>query len=404
MKAKHIAIIPLILSIFLTGCFDRHEIDETAYIVALGIDNSSGGNFAYTFQFSKPLAIVGDSDSGSSEGSGEEPSSKDSEKGNSTVSTLTISAPDFYIAKNMTNNFLSKTVDMSHLKLIVFSAKVDALALENHSRLLLKERRVRPHTAIAVAADSASEYLEKVNPELEANTSKHYELMSLRSNNVYAPSKCLHDFVDQLSAGTGDTVLPIAINGEMQTDFPSRTQTPDWVSSDSARIPSKQSVLYGMALFKNKRLVQALSGDDALIFNILNRNIRSCTVTFRNKYHPNETFSLRMVIPEKMSARADLSKKEILISQDLNLQYQGGALPKGYRSTDELFDHARQVITRRISDFFTLISRTEGTDILNLKNCTRKDFSTWEQWNSFDWDSFYKTARFVISINVFREV
>ena len=54
---------------FLSGCYDLKEIDETAYIVALGIDKGKDKNFSYTFQFTSPLAIMAQ---GSSEENPEE--------------------------------------------------------------------------------------------------------------------------------------------------------------------------------------------------------------------------------------------------------------------------------------------------------------------------------------------
>ena len=228
--------------------------------------------------------------------------------------------------------------------------------------------------------------------------------MSLRSNNVYAPTKRLNDFVDELTSGNGDTVLPIAVNGKMQKKFPQHSNTPGWVSVSNSEISSDHSVLYGMAIFKNGKLKQAMDGDNAMIFNVLNHSIENCTVTLQNKYYPDKTISFRLTVPQKMSAAVHLDTGEINISQDLRLGYLGGILPDGFKSTDELYSYAHQVLTRRIADFFTAISRTESADIMNLRSCIRKDFPAWEQWNSFDWNSFYKNAHFTVSLKIFQEV
>ncbi len=395
MKVKALAIL-LLPIIFLAGCYDQREIDETAYIVALGIDNGESNNFAYTFQFSAPLSMM----SGSSE-EGEKPSSsKQSEGENSSVTALTIAAPDFYIAKNLTNNFLSKNVDMSHLKFIVFSSEIGADDLETHSQLLLREREVRPHTAIAVSVGSASEYLKKVNPELESNTSKYYELMLLRSNNVYAPPKRLHDFVDEYSSKNRDTVLPIAASGKELKSFPKDNSPYAWLCSHNSSINSDHSVLCGMAIFKNGKLASAMSGDSALVFNLLERNIENCTITLRDKYNPEKTISFRLTVPEKASYSIDKDTREIIVTQSIEMDFLGGALPKGYHSFDELFSYGKSVLTDRISSYFQDISHNKSADIMNLKNHIRKDFLTWNDWNNFDWNSFYKNSKFTVDISV----
>ncbi len=384
-----------LLPVFLSGCYDRKEIDETAYIVALGIDKGENREYSYTFQFSAPLAISQEGESGESP-----PKQEDSGEGeNSTVRNLTINAPDFYVAKNMINNFMSKNIDMSHLKLIVFSSEVDENALETHSQLLLREREVRPHTAIAVAAESASGYLENVNPELEANTSKYYELMSLRSNNVYAPTKRLHDFVDELSADDSATALPVAISGSQTSDFPADSSSPQWVSAHHSSVSTDRSVLYGMAIFKDRKLHSAMNGDSAMIYNILTQSIESCTVTVRDKYNPENTVSFRLTIPQKAVYKISINTKQITVTQNLQAEFLGGALPKGYRTRDELYSYANSVLTNRISEFFTDLSREKSADIIGIRNFLRKNFVTWDEWNNFNWNGFYKNAKFNIKIN-----
>ncbi len=392
---KKSRVLLLLLPIFLSGCYDRKEIDETAYIVALGIDKGEATEYSYTFQFSAPLAI-------SQEGEGGEkpPKQEDSGEGkNSTVRNLTINAPDFYVAKNMINNFMSKNIDMSHLKLIVFSAEVDENSLETHSQLLLREREIRPHTAIAVATESASGYLENVNPELEANTSKYYELMSLRSNNVYAPTKRLHDFVDELTADNSAAALPIAISGSKTSDFPADSSVPQWVSAHHSTISAGRSVLYGMAIFKDGKLTSAMDGDSAMIYNILTQSIESCTITVKDEYSPENTVSFRLIIPQKAGYKIDINDKQITVTQDLQAEFLGGALPNGYHTKDELYSYANSVLTDRIAEYFTDLSREKSADIMGLRNCLRKDFATWDKWNSFYWDNFYTNANFNIKIN-----
>ncbi len=398
MKNKVALLFLLLLPLFLSGCYDNQEIDETAYIVALGIDKGNNSEYSYTFQFSSPLAISKEGEGGEQpQGSSEQ--SKDSEGKNSTVRNLTIGAPDFYVAKNMINNFMSKNIDMSHLKLIVFSAKVDEDALENHSQLLLREREIRPHTAIAVAAESASGYLESVNPELEANTSKYYELMSLRSNNLYAPTKRLHDFVDEITAEKSDTALPIAVSGSNTAEIPADSSVPEWIGVHNSSVTSDHSVLYGMALFKNGKLSSAMDGDSAMIYNILTRSIENCTITVKDEHNPSVTMSFRLVIPERAHYKINTSSKQITVTQSLQAEFLGGALPEGYRTEEALYSYASSVLRRRIGDYFNDLSKEKSADIMQLRNCIRKNFATWDEWNAFNWDNFYKNAKFDININ-----
>ena len=393
MKGKFTVIFLLLLTFSLVGCYDIKEIDQTAYIIALGIDKGEDSNFSYTFQFSAPLAIAGETEQG-----GESTESASESEGNSTVTNLTVQAPDFYVARNLTNNFMSKNIDMSHLKLIVFSANIDAKALENHSQLLLREREIRPHTAIATASSTASAFLQNVNPELESNTSKYYELMFLRSNNVYAPTKRLHDFVDELTDGTRDSVLPIAASGKELKKFPADSSDYNWVGTHMTSINSENSVLCGMAVFKNGKFSGIMDGDSAMIYNILNKNTDTCTVTIRSKYRSDQTLSFRITVPEQACFSVNIQNPKILISQKLRAEFLGSILPEGYSSFDELYSHLRNMITNRTSEFFSDAFCEKSADILNLRNSIRPQFSTWDKWKNFNWQDFCRKSSFSVNI------
>lgn len=389
MKTKIFSLFLFFSTVFLTGCYDLKEIDETAYIVALGIDGGDENNFSYTFQFSSPLAIIETPNGEKKEGSGE---------GNPSVTTLTITAPDFYIAKNMTNNFLSKNVDMSHLKLIVFSAKVDESVITKHSQLLLREREVRPHISIAISPDSASDYLKKVNPELESNTSKYYELMSLRSNNVYAKSQKLHDFVDSVTIKSHDTALPIATSGKKLKDFPEDSRVSQWITPASSEIATDHSILCGMAVFRGGKLTSAMDADSSMLFNFLSHDVENLVVSVKDKYNPNETLSFRILTSRPARFSINLDKNQISVTQKCEISFLGSHLPDGYPSKQALCDYALNILNARVSDFLLSASRTQNADIFNLHDCIRKDFLFWEDWNNFDFDTFYKTANFTVDI------
>ncbi len=389
MKTKILVLFMLFPILFLTGCYDLKEIDETAYIVALGIDDGSENNFSYTFQFASPLSIMENSAEGQPEPKKEE---------NASVTTLTIIAPDFYIAKNLTNNFLSKNIDMSHLKLIVFSAEVDEAGITKHSQLLLREREVRPHTSIAISPDQAADYLKNVNPELESNTSKYYELMSLRSNNIYTPSQKLHDFVDSIKAKGRDTTLPIATKGEKINAFPKDSHVLEWITPNTSEISAKHSVLCGMAVFKGGKLASAMDADSSMLFNFLSHNIENFVVSIKDKYNPAENLSFRIITSRPAQFDVDLNKKEIQVSQKCEISFLGSHIPKGYPSEQALSDYVLSVLTSRVSDFLTYAYHTQKADIFKLRDCIRKDFLFWKDWNTFDFESFYKTANFVVDI------
>lgn len=58
MKLLKIFIICL-LPFLITGCYDRKELDDLAYAIALGIDKGEEENLNITYQIAIPLKISG---------------------------------------------------------------------------------------------------------------------------------------------------------------------------------------------------------------------------------------------------------------------------------------------------------------------------------------------------------
>lgn len=406
MKKFFALLVTIILVIAQCGCYDSREIDETAYIIAIGIDDAENGEFKYTFQFAAPLAISGEGGGG---GGGEEEKKseggEDEEKNildskNPGVKNTVVRAADFYVARNMLNNFLSKNIDMSHLKMIVFSAEIEGDDFIEHSQLFRHEREVRPHTVLAVAENSAEEFLRCVNPELEANTAKYYELMSLRSNNIYAPSKRLHEFADELSEG-GSSVLPLACVSDFEDSskldkISSYTQKDGWIQSDGGWISSSKSELRGMMIFRNAAAVVTMDGDSALIYNILRRDIEEFTLSLENKNKRGTVMTFNVNIPAaaKYTVEQRSDGCRITIRQHLEPEYIGDGLPEGYTSAEELMNDFNTAVRERMESFFYNTAREFGADIMQTGNCIKKKTATLQSWNTKKWHEIYKNAEF----------
>ena len=375
--------VPLLAAILLLGaCYDSHEIDETAYIIALGVDHTDEGIFTYTFQLANPLEMT----SGEEDTEGKNP--------DSSVQNFVVVAPDFYIAKNQLNNLLSKNVDMSHLKLIVFSKELENSEFLQHSQFLMHERQIRPHTNVAVSADTAENFIKSVSPTLESNTAKYYELMGLRSDNLYAPSVTISAFLDELSSIDGAAALPLAYS-TAKTDIKADDSTDFWISTTSSQIHSESASMQGMALFKNGNIVGCMDSDSALIFNILSGKIKTCTVTLKNPADRTSSLVFRLNIPKAAGYKLENKNNEykITLTQCIDIKFIGSFLPKSFKTETELYNFAKQAITQKFTNFVYDLSRTKKADILNMGNHISGSLEHPDQWQNI-----FEIADFAMNI------
>ena len=109
MKTKYIKFFKIIICIvvilvFTTGFNQGQEVDDFAYAIAIGFDTSSANSIKMSFQFAKP---VNTSDSGSSD---PQPSF-----------IHTVDASSISSAINLLDSYMSKRINLSHCKVVVFS-------------------------------------------------------------------------------------------------------------------------------------------------------------------------------------------------------------------------------------------------------------------------------------------
>ena len=373
----------------LVGCFDSREFDQSAYLIALGIDQGKETKFTYTFQIASPVGVSG------SEGSEKEEGSQSSNTVN-----ITVDADDFYVAKSLVNSGINKTVDMSHLKLIVFSAEVEDRDFLNHSQLFLHERQVRPHTSVAVAMEGAEKYLKSVKPTLEANTARYYELAALGSNNIYYPTKKLSDFVDQLDGVSCASALPVAHTKGEHSEDKASPPVSMWVSADKSFTHMESSCLFETAIFKDGKLSGTLGNDYTMIYNMLSKNIKTFTVSFKNPHDANTSLVFRITVPHsaKYKVEKDTNTCHITVTQRLDAQFVGGYLPKGFSNFDSLYSFAENVLFQKTNDFFYHISHNEKADIMNIG--AKFDTTLAKPISPESWDKLYTNADFSINLKL----
>lgn len=359
----------ILAAVLCCSCYDSREVSETAYIIAVGIDCAGEGLFNYTFQLAAPLSAESGGD----------------ENENTSVRNIVLTAGDFYTARNMLNNFLSKRVDMSHLKMIVFSPDTDNGAWLEHSQLLVREREVRPYTLLAAAEGTAEELLKCVNPELEENTAKYYELMSQRSDNIYAPSERLGDFVDEIKE-SGEGYLPLA-----------------HVSTDGNG--KKRSEFKGMMLLRDGCAVGVLDGESSMWFNILKRGIRSLKISVPNKHNVGEKLVFSVSVPEcaKYSADIKREKLKVLVRQKLEVKYEGAELPKGYADYAELYSDFQNSCEKSTECLLHSLSHEFGVDALNIGKRFRRCFKTYDEMKAFDLSKKISEAEFEVKMKIIGE-
>lgn len=407
----------LVVSI-LSGCYDSREIDETGYMIAMGIDKGAQpNNLRFTFQFSNPLATGGgEESSGGGKGADKGEEQTDGEvwdSGNPTVTNISVEAPDYYIAGNLLHDFMSKQPNLSHIKLIVFSADLAREGILEHSQLLMQEREIRPNTNIAVARTSAEAFLKSVNPKLEENTAKYYELLTKDDSMVYAPMVELREFVDSMTGRARSPVLPLAgvsasrdkletAEGTNEDLSPDRTiRNAYFTAGEIPRLSDVKSEIIGMAVFRDKKMVGEMDGDSAMLYRILCGEVKTAFFSVPDMHDGEKdiTFQIWMNKKPRYQVKLEGSVPNISVDLDINANFLGAQISDSW-DYDRLEQYAQQILQKELNSFLEQICKEYQADILGFGNVAKRQCLTWKQWEALDWEHCYEKAKFDLHVQL----
>lgn len=223
------------------------NIDNLAYVVAIGIDSGESEKFKISFQFTT-------GSSGSESGSS-------GEKSPLIINSVEASSIDKAI--NLMNSYMAKELNLSHCKIIIFSEEVAANGISNEIYTLTNDAEIRPSANIIVSKNKAEDYMQNTTPVLENMVTKYYEIFP-NSNKYtgYVYNVTLGDFFNQLVCNTCE---PFAILGGVNNNSSNSNNSTE--SSNVASIKSTNTTFsgqkgienLGVAVFKDDKIVRRVN-------------------------------------------------------------------------------------------------------------------------------------------------
>lgn len=235
----------------LSGCYSYsvYNIDHLAYAVAIGLDVGENNKLKISFQLSIP---------GGTEGGG-----SSSQSDNTVVNTIECSSIDSGI--NLLNSYISKEVNLSHCKVIVFSEEFAYNGLSETIYTLMNSVQIRPDCNIIISRCSAEYFLNNSEPTLEKISARYYEVAPSSSDYTgytedITLSQFFSDFASTYSQCYG-ILGGVNSKGTQSLDpYESGTGKDSNNKANETLITGKATIEnMGLAVFRDDKLVGELS-------------------------------------------------------------------------------------------------------------------------------------------------
>ncbi|MDQ0897271.1 MULTISPECIES: Ger(x)C family spore germination protein [unclassified Paenibacillus] len=243
----------ILFSAVLSGCWDRHELNDLAITVGVGIDKS-GKDYLVTAQIVIPSEVAAKKGSGYS----------------TSITTISATGVSTLEAVRKLTTLSPRKIFASHLRILVIG---EELAREGISKVmdgLARDHEVRSDFFIIVARDTtAASILKILTPIERIPANKMFKTLE-SSERAWAPtiSVELDRFISNLATPTKNSVLTgIRIQGDKQKGMSE--------SNLSKTTPPSYLEYSGIALFKKDKLVDWLNEEESKGFNYIMGNVKS---------------------------------------------------------------------------------------------------------------------------------
>lgn len=386
LKNIFIFIVIVVFILAFSHSYSSLNIDNLAYVVALGIDSTDDNNLQVTFQFSTPVSIE----------SGEKPNPINN----------TIISPSISNAINIMNSYLGTPISFSHCKVIIFSEQLAKHGISDEIYTLINDTQVTPSSNIVISKCDAKNYIEQTTPELENLVSKYYESFENSSKNTgYIPDATIGDFFNDLTSRTREPYAILGgVNAESRNEENSTTDQ-DNLKANMTSISGKNgSENFGVAVFREDKLVGELNTFESVAFLNIRNNIDRFLISIQDPENENNILDIYMTPSSNTSIKVDTSTKSPYVV--INCNFTGRIYSMTQNSKylspevlDSISKTCNSYLETQFSNYLYKTSREFNSDINSVGNYALKNFFTTREFENYSWLENYKNAFFKVNVD-----
>lgn len=413
MKRKTGIIISAIMMCFIfSSCYDLREIDQMAYVMAFGIDKGKTNDLKITLQFAVPTKSTGGESGGDGGGQGS--------GGGEFINITTFEAPSIHAGLNIANTYISKEVNFSHAKLVVFSEELAREGIQRYVHAILRGRELRSDMYIAVSRDSAEEYIRNVTPTLELNPAKYYE-MSLeaykytaftgdtRLINFYLQGECTCRQAIATLVGVNKYEKPDEFTNEKSTYKEKGRERPfegDFKAGDIPKVYEIKSEIMGIAAFDGDKMVGEFDGEEAMFHMMMEGSFKQSYISFPDPIQKEYLIVLELRQGRKPDCHVELIDGKPKIDITVTLEADIVSIQSGinYESVENvsILENAAMEFLKDGMLRFLEKTRELGVDICGFGTRQKMKYLFWDDWMKVQWLKIYKDSSFNLKVNLYK--
>ncbi|GIM46935.1 germination protein GerAC [Collibacillus ludicampi] len=432
----NLLLILILLCPLLSGCYDRVELEEMAFVVSMGFDKGPGDTIDVTARVAVPRKLTGGGSGGGGGGAG-----GGEEVGG--AKAITIRAHTVEEALNLLNTSVERRVSLIQLSIVVFGEDLARRGILPYIRPLVRSREFRRTIFVSVVKGKAKEAFDANKPILENTVTRYNEdVRQVGRHTGLSTTIMLHDFVTAVESVHEDPYTGVfAVNEDVKVQAEEEKKknkskgdgkggdegTEGETGGKGAKQESGEKIkikgqdisfepgqvkrqggnpleFIGMAVFQKDKLVTILDGIDTRMLLSLRGELNRTQAIFANPYSKNDYITVEIkqarppqfeVIPlkEPLQIRIHLS-----LEGDLLGEMAGTDFTKEGKA-DLVEKIVADKVRARILSLLNTLYHKYQADPVGIVNHIRGQFLTMQDLKAYDWREKLKTADIDVDVN-----
>ncbi|MBQ8391904.1 MAG: Ger(x)C family spore germination protein [Clostridia bacterium] len=393
---KKAVLLILLVSLFLGGCGYGTDVENQAYVIAVGIDKGESFPIKASFVFANPGG------ENSSEGGGAPSAPK--------PDIVTVEAPTVFSAIRKLDSIKSKAINLSHTKIVVFSKDIAKKGVKDYLSGFAASRDFRPNTYVCVSESKAEKYLRSVKPVHETYIEKYFDNIMQKVAEDKVNEAYLYYLYYNMTEDFSGSVVPLV--GVNKNELPKKEDAPDNKQKDDfdyevragkiIRKGKNPAEVLGSAIFKNDKMIGTLGSFHTDLIRLMGNEFypRNYSIAYPEK---SDYVTIRMDQQERAEVHTEIKNgvAHIKINVPVSIEYvDAGKIENHTKKSEKFCRHLENILEDDAEKLIEKSQKEQNCDILGLGSSLKCHFTDVKEWKKFNWKEKYSKARIKVSFRV----
>jgi len=389
-----VLLIVVILPIGATGCYDRWEPDDLAYVLVMGFDKGVTDKLRLTLQ----IASFRDQGEGGSQKKGGGQASA--------TESVTVECPSLFTGINIANITTSRRISLMHSKYVVFSEEMARSGdFEKYVIDLPRFREFRKSTHIVISRGKASDFIAQNKTFLSMRPAKAFSLiLSQQVRDSFLPRGRFFDLYNGLKS---DIEEPVAILGGVN---PLKLKQPgggehqesvsggEYVAGEVPRQGGVKRDFFGAAVFRGPKMVGALDGEETRVLGMVTGDLQRGFFTIKDPENPDYIVALDVRPARRTQIKVNVKGDRPVVDLTVRLEGEILAVQSGicYEEKEKkaVLERAfEQEIEERMDSLVDECQNEFRSDIFGFGRRAVTHFLYEKEWDNYNWPEKFPTAQ-----------